>query len=83
MITQADAYVAIGTMMVQRMFPDSLLIVLLAICLLILGLVLGREGLPRLVNTLVMAPGRSSLALVLMLIVGGIWIGYETLVLYQ
>jgi 4-amino-4-deoxy-L-arabinose transferase-like glycosyltransferase len=58
-------------------FPDSLLLGLLGMGLLMLVLVLGREGLLRLTNALVRLAGSRRGASALLALFGAIWIGYE------
>lgn len=69
------------TGIVQEMFPDSLLAGLLGMCLLALVLVLGREGLPRLAERIVHALNGSRSSLLIALLLGAIWIGYEAWVI--
>jgi hypothetical protein len=58
-------------------FPDSLLLGLLGMGLLLLILVSGREGLPRLARAMVGLAGSRRGALILLLLFGVIWVGYE------
>lgn len=67
----------------EEMFPDSLLVVLLAMSVLALLLVRGREGLPRLSVGIVRCFASPRVALAVALLSGGIWIGYQALVIYQ
>ncbi len=66
--------------LMRQTFPDSLLYVLMGVGLLSLTLVLGRKGLPRLADGMVdRFRGRTG-ALAVLLGLGGIWLGYEALV---
>lgn len=65
----------------QSMFPDSLLIGLLSVGGVALILVQGREGLPRLAHSLVTFIGSRTTAPILLLILGGLWLGYELVVI--
>ncbi|HEY3230898.1 MAG TPA: glycosyltransferase family 39 protein, partial [Roseiflexaceae bacterium] len=58
-------------------FPDSLLLGLLGMGLLLLALVLGREGLPRLAHAIVRIAGSRHGALALFALFAAIWVGYE------
>jgi hypothetical protein len=62
-------------------FPDSLLYGLLGMGLLLLIVVLGREGLPRLSNAIVRAIGTRRGATALLALAAAIWIGYEAYVI--
>ncbi|MBX0326749.1 glycosyltransferase family 39 protein, partial [Oscillochloris sp. ZM17-4] len=64
-------------------FPDSLLYSLFGAGLLTLGLVLGREGLPRLADRVVGAVGSRRGAAILLAIFGAIWLGYEAAIIAQ
>lgn|GEM_PF-386748 len=64
----------------RETFPDSLLYGLLGTGLLALTLVLGREGLPRLTQGIVGLLGSRAGALTVLLLSGGIWLGYEAMV---
>ncbi|MGB9633283.1 MAG: ArnT family glycosyltransferase, partial [Chloroflexaceae bacterium] len=71
---------AFGRPLFWQIFPDSLLYALLGSGLLLLVIVLGREGLPRLADRLVAAIGSRRGALLLLSLFGTIWIGYAALV---
>ncbi len=62
-------------------FPDSLLYGLLGAGLLSLTLVLGHRGLPRSVNRLVNSINRRPVALLLLVLSGGIWLAYQATVI--
>ncbi|EFO79757.1 hypothetical protein OSCT_2442 [Oscillochloris trichoides DG-6] len=64
-------------------FPDSLLYSLLGAGLLVLALVLGREGLPRLTDRIVEGLGSPRGAALLLATFCLIWIGYEAWVIVQ
>ncbi len=64
-------------------FPDSLLYSLLGAGLLVLALVLGREGLPRLTDRVVLGLGSPRGAALLLAAFCLIWIGYEAWVIFQ
>ncbi|WP_129628104.1 ArnT family glycosyltransferase [Candidatus Oscillochloris fontis] len=64
-------------------FPDSLLYSLLGAGLLVLALVLGREGLPRLTDRVVAGLGSPRGAVLLLTTFCLIWIGYEAWVIFQ
>jgi 4-amino-4-deoxy-L-arabinose transferase-like glycosyltransferase len=66
---------------VQRTFPDSLLLGILGMSLLALVFVLGREGLPRLADAIVRLLAGPRSAPLLLLLLGGAWLGYEALVI--
>jgi 4-amino-4-deoxy-L-arabinose transferase-like glycosyltransferase len=64
----------------QAMFPDSILVGLLIVCLLALLLVApGHEGLPRIARTIVRLFRARAFALTL--VIGGIWLAYQTAVI--
>ncbi len=67
----------------RETFPDSLLYGLFGTGLLALILVLGRQGLPRLANGIVGLLGSRAGALTLLLLLGGIWLGYEAMIVYS
>jgi dolichyl-phosphate-mannose-protein mannosyltransferase len=69
-----------GLKAVQDSFPDSLLYGLLGMGLLLLILVRGREGLPRLSNAIVRLFGSRRGAPLLLLLFATTWIGYEAYV---
>lgn len=69
--------------LIKTMFPDSLLIGLLAVSILTLVLVSGHQQLPRIATRITTWLKQPSIALVVALACGGIWIGYETLVVAQ
>ena len=71
---------AFGRPLFWQIFPDSLLYALLGSGLLLLVIVLGREGLPRLAERVVAAIGSRRGALLLLSLFGAIWIGYAALV---
>ncbi len=71
---------AFGRPLFWKIFPDSLLYALLGSGVLLLVIVLGREGLPRLADRLVAAIGSRRGALLLVSLFGAIWIGYAALV---
>lgn len=62
-------------------FPDTLMYGLLGTGLLALAFVMGREGLPRIANGIVAFIGRPRPALIITLALGGVWIGYEALII--
>ncbi|NNJ13572.1 hypothetical protein EKD04_024920, partial [Chloroflexales bacterium ZM16-3] len=64
-------------------FPDSLLYSLFGAGLLTLGLVLGREGLPRMADRVVGAVGSRRGAVILLAIFSAIWLGYEATIIAQ
>jgi 4-amino-4-deoxy-L-arabinose transferase-like glycosyltransferase len=64
-------------------FPDSLLLAMLLMGLLLLTLVLGRQGLPRVAQGIANVIGGPRSALVLLGIFLAIWIGYEAAVVWQ
>jgi 4-amino-4-deoxy-L-arabinose transferase-like glycosyltransferase len=66
-----------------EIFPDSLLYSLFGAGLLVLVLVLGREGLPRLSANIVGTIGSRRGALVLLGSFGIIWLSYEAVVVWQ
>lgn len=66
-----------------EIFPDSLLYSLFGAGLLVLVLVLGREGLPRLSDSVVGAIGSRRGALALLGLFSAIWLGYEAAVIWQ
>ncbi len=72
-----------NTQVLRLMFPDTLLLegLLLAGCTLLL--LLGREGLPGVTSAFARGLARPRPSLVLLLLFGGIWLGYETLVVYR
>jgi hypothetical protein len=65
-----------GSNLFRSTFPDSLLLSLLGAGLLLLALVLGREGLPRLANGLVRMIGSRTGALTLLGLFLVIWVAY-------
>jgi 4-amino-4-deoxy-L-arabinose transferase-like glycosyltransferase len=65
----------------QTTFPDSLLGGLLGAGLLALLLVLGRDGLPRVADGIVGLIGGRRGAPVLLALLGGVWLGYEALII--
>lgn len=67
---------------VQRTFPDSLLLGLLGMSLLALLFVLGREGLPRIADEIVTLLEDPRVAPLILLLLGGCWLGYEALVIF-
>ena len=69
-----------GVKTFQDSFPDSLLYGLLGMGLLMLIVVRGREGLPRLAAAIVRLVGSRAGATVLLALIGGVWIGYEAYV---
>jgi 4-amino-4-deoxy-L-arabinose transferase-like glycosyltransferase len=66
-----------GVQIFRDTFPDSLLLGLLGMGLLMLALVLGREGLPRLARAIVGLLGSRRGAPILFGLFAAIWIGYE------
>lgn len=66
--------------LVWSTFPDSLLVGLLGVGLLALGLVLGRDGLPRVATGIASLLNGPRAAPLLLLLFGGIWLSYEALV---
>lgn len=83
-LTQFFAWIgAFGRPLFWQIFPDSLLYALLGSGLLLLVILLGREGLPRLAEGLVAAIGSRRGALLLLSLFGTIWIGYAALVVSQ
>jgi 4-amino-4-deoxy-L-arabinose transferase-like glycosyltransferase len=66
-----------GVQIFRDTFPDSLLLGLLGMGLLMLALVLGREGLPRLARAIVGLLGSRRGAPILFALFAAIWIGYE------
>jgi 4-amino-4-deoxy-L-arabinose transferase-like glycosyltransferase len=66
-----------GAQIFKDTFPDSLLLSLLGMGLLMLALVLGREGLPRLARAIVGLLGSRRGAPILLGLFAAIWIGYE------
>ena len=71
------------TRVINVMFPDSLLVVVLVVSLLALLLVPGREGSPPLASTIIRLLQGARTAPFILLLAGGVWIGYQTLVIYQ
>lgn len=71
--------VALG--IVRETFPDSLLIGMLGSALLAFVFVAGREGLPRLAHAIVGVLQNQRSALPILVLMGSIWIGYETAVI--
>lgn len=78
--TNLSIYRSMTERFIKTMFPDSLLIGLLAISTLTLVLVSGHQGLPRLATRMTTGLKQPHIALVVALVCGGLWIGYETLV---
>lgn len=72
-----------GIAFFQNSFPDSLLYGLLGMGLLLLVLVRGREGLPRLAGAIVQRLGAQRWALALLLGISLIWLGYEAYLVAQ
>jgi len=72
-----------GIKFLRDSFPDSLLYGLLGMGLLLLILVRGREGLPRLAHAIVELIGSPRGSVVLLLLFGSIWIGYEASIVVQ
>lgn len=72
-----------GFHIVRDTFPDSLLYGLLGAGLLALTLVLGRKGLPRVAHGIVGLLGSQRGALIMLLLLGGIWLAYEALVVFK
>ncbi|NJN67510.1 MAG: glycosyltransferase family 39 protein [Chloroflexaceae bacterium] len=71
------------TQALNVMFPDSLLTVVLLAGLLVLLLAPGREGAPSFATrTIQLLQGERTAPFVLLLL-GGIWVGYQTLVIYH
>jgi 4-amino-4-deoxy-L-arabinose transferase-like glycosyltransferase len=66
-----------GAQIFKDTFPDSLLLGLLGMGLLMLALVLGREGLPRLARAIVGLLGSRRGAPILLGLFAAVWIGYE------
>jgi 4-amino-4-deoxy-L-arabinose transferase-like glycosyltransferase len=69
-----------GVQLFRDTFPDSLLLGLLGMGLLMLALVLGREGLPRLARAIVGLLGSRRGAPILLGLFAVIWVGYEAVV---
>jgi 4-amino-4-deoxy-L-arabinose transferase-like glycosyltransferase len=83
-VTIADLLVWLGTFgapLFFQIFPDSLLYGLLAAGLLALVLALGRDGLPRLADSIVALLESRAGALTLLLGFGFLWIGYQAWVI--
>jgi hypothetical protein len=72
-----------GIKLLRESFPDSLLYGLLGMGLLLLILVRGREGLPRLARAIVALIGSPRGALVLLLLFCAIWVGFEASIVAQ
>jgi hypothetical protein len=72
-----------GVRLFSENFPDSLLYGLLGMGLLLLILVRGRDGLPRLARAIVALVGSPYGSFTLLMLCGAIWIGYETFVVAQ
>ncbi len=66
---------------VRSTFPDSLLFGLLGMGLLALVFVLGREGLPRVSDGIANLLNGRRAAPIILLLLGGIWLSYETMVI--
>ncbi len=78
--TNLQTSLATGSSIARMMFPDSLLIGLLGATLLVLLLLLGREGLPRFVGGVADGLRRPTVGLTVLLLAGGIWLGYEAVI---
>jgi heme/copper-type cytochrome/quinol oxidase subunit 4 len=65
----------------RREFPDSLLYIIVGGALLALVLVQGRQGIPQVLAELMRRLRSGRLALYLLVALGGIWIGYQALLL--
>lgn len=72
-----------GAPLFWQIFPDSLLFGLLAAGLIALVLTLGRDGLPRLADGIVVLIGSRRGALTLLIGFGVVWIGYQAWVVTQ
>ena len=72
-----------GLALFRRSFPDSLLYGMLGMGLVLLVLVRGRQGLPRLAGAIVRRLGARRWSLVLLALAAIIWLGYEVSLIAQ